>query len=125
MKGPAASYGDLKFRVRFDQKIETPDGYGGTVPSWSNETNGSFTKWAAIRPRFGGEGVQNARLTGTQPVDIIVRRDAWTKSVTPNWRAVQLEGETPVAYFDLKTAQDMEMEKQFITFLAVAGGADA
>lgn len=125
MKGPAASYGDLRSRVRFDKKIETADGYGGTTPSWSTDANGSFTKWAAIRPLQGGEGVQAQRLAGTQPVLIIVRRTDETKAIDPSWRAALVEGGQDVQLFDLRTAQDMEMDNRFVTMLGVAGGAGA
>lgn len=115
-----ASAGDLRFRVRFDKQTETEDPYGGVVSSWTEQ----FTRWAKIKPMMGGEGVQAERLQGTQPVLLIVRRDSSTKLIDSSWRAVQMLNGSPVAYFALKTAQDMEMDNAFVTMLAVGGEPD-
>jgi len=124
MKTPASA-ADLRFRVRFDKKVEQSDPGGGTVSAWSMLGTGSFIRWADIRPMRGGEEIQAQRLTGTQPVIIIVRADSSIKTVDPSWRAVRVTDGTDGDTYALKTAQDMEMGNQFITFMGVAGDADA
>lgn len=119
-----ASAGDLRFRVRFDRQVLTTDPYGGSTSAWSTTDNGSIVRWAKIKPMMGGEGVQAARLQGTQPVLLTVRRDSSTKLIDGSWRAVQMLNGSPVAYFALKTAQDMEMDNSFVTMLAISGAAD-
>jgi SPP1 family predicted phage head-tail adaptor len=116
-----ANSGDLRFRVRFDKQTETADPYGGTVSAWTEQ----FTRWADIRPMKGGEGVQAQRLVGTQPVLILVRYDSETKTIDPSWRAVEMLNDEPIRYYGLKTAEDMERQRQFITMIAEAGAADS
>lgn len=115
-----SSAGSLRFRVRFDKQVEVEDPAGGTVSSWQEQ----FTRWADIRPMKGSEPVIAQRLTGIQPVLIIVRSDSETRQITPAWRAVELLNNVPVRYYALKTAEDMERRKQYITMVAEAGTAD-
>lgn len=117
--------GDLKFRIRFDKPIEADDPGGTVISGWSTVINGSFERFAAISPLQGGETVAQQRLVGTQPILIFVRYDSLTKTLDPTWRAVELRDGNPVKYYGLKTAEDMERERQFITILAIAGDADA
>lgn len=116
-----ASAGDLRFRVRFDKQTQTDDPYGGTTSAWTEQ----FTRWADIRPQRGSEEVMAQRLTGVQPVLIIVRKDSSTKLIDTSWRAVEMLNGSPVRYYALKTAQDMEMDNVFLTMLAEAGAADS
>lgn len=124
MKTPAGA-ADLRFRVRFDKKVETSDAGGGILSAWSTIGTGSFIRWCDIRPMRGGEEVQGQRLKGTQPVLIIARADSATKTVDPSWRAVQVIDHVDGQSYALKTAQDMEMGNQFITLMGVSGDADS
>lgn len=124
MKAPTGA-GDLRHRVRFDKKVEASDSGGGILSAWSSIGTGSFIRWADIRPQRGGEGVQAQRLTGTQPALIFVRSDTNTRTIDPSWRAVLMRDGVDITAYGLKTAQDMEMENQLITFMATAGEADA
>lgn len=116
---PKAS--DLRFRVRFDRQVSTDDPAGGTLTSWQEQ----FSRRADIKPMRGSEPVIAQRLTGVQPVLIIVRSDSQTRSINTSWRAVELLNDQPVRYYALKTAEDMERSRQFITMLAEAGSADS
>lgn len=123
MKTPAGA-ADLRFRVRFDRKVEQSDPGGGTVSDWSTLGTGSFVRWSDIRPMRGGEGIQAQRLTGTQPVLIITRADSNTKAIDADWRAVEMRNGSDVRFYALKTAEDMERGNQFITMIGVAGDPD-
>lgn len=117
--------GEMKWRIRFDKRVEiNPAEGGGTVTAWSVIGTGSFVRSAAIRPQRGGESNLAGRLQGQQPNLIFVRRDMNTKNIDPTWRAVELVNGTPVRFFDIRDAGDMERDSQFITILAVLGGPD-
>jgi SPP1 family predicted phage head-tail adaptor len=119
---PIKALSDLKFRVRFDmQPFEAGNPSGGVLGNWKEQ----FTRWAHIGPMQGRETVMAQRLVGIQPTLIVVRYDVQTVHITPAWRAVEVRGDRPVKYYALKTAEDMERERRFITMLAVAGDPDA
>lgn len=114
--------GDLKWRVRFDKQVAVGgDPYGGSL---NNEWVEQFSRAAEITPLKGSEPVIAQRLTGSQPALIKVRFDSMTRTIDPSWRAVEMLNGTPVRYYALKTAEDMERQRQFITMMAVAGDAD-
>lgn len=113
--------GELKFRVRFDKKVAADDPAGGTMGDWTPQ----FTRFAAIAPNIGGEQVMAQRLTAKQPVNIFVRYDSQTLLIDPTWRAVEMRDDTEFCVYALKTAEDMERNKMYITLLGVAGEADA
>lgn len=114
------SAGNLRFRVSFQKKTPQDDGGGATLGDWAQQ----FVRWAAIQPLRGGETVQAERLTGTQPVLIIVRADSETRTITTGWRAVETLPGGAVRYYGLKTAEDMLRDGEFLTLLAVAGDPD-
>lgn len=113
--------GELKWRVRFEKKVEQDDPAGGSVGPWQ----GQFTRAAAIKPLKGSEPVMAQRLTGSQPCLIIVRFDSLTRTITEDWRAVEILNGVPVRYYAIKAPpEDMERTRQFITIMAVSGAAD-
>lgn len=112
--------GDLRWRVRFEKRTEVEHELGGTTSGWDTK----FTRYACLKPMRGGEGVQQQRLQGTQPVLIIVRRDSQTKLIDPSWRAVELLNNIPIRFYALKTAEDMERDNRFITMIGEQGAAD-
>jgi SPP1 family predicted phage head-tail adaptor len=76
--------GDLRSKVGFYAPVSGDDGYG-------NETTGfgataDFTVSANIKPRLGGETVLAGRLTGTNLVNVTVRKSTQTAAVTPAYR---------------------------------------
>lgn len=116
------SIGELRFRVRFDKEVDsTTDPAGGSLTGWKEQ----FTRWASIQPLQGGEPVIGQRLTGTQPVIIMVRYDSDTVKIDSSWRAVEMLNGREVKFYALKTVEDMDRERHFITMMAVAGLADA
>lgn len=117
--------GDLKWRVRFDKRVEENDPAGGVLSNWQEQ----FSRLAAILPQkgrmMGEEPVMAQRLTGLQPYIIIVRFDSLTRTIVPDWRAVEMLNGVPVRYFAIKSPpEDMERKRQWISMTAVAGEAD-
>ncbi len=111
------SAGDLRERFTFAKRTDTPDEYGNPVAGgWIDQ----FTVWAAVKPLKGGEGVQAARLAGSQPVIITVRYSSQTRQISPAWRAT--DARTGVEY-NITSAADMQRDRQFIDIMAVAGRA--
>ncbi|CAL8981547.1 hypothetical protein RHODGE_RHODGE_02828 [Rhodoplanes serenus] len=83
--------GSLDRRIAFDRRMETSDEYGGVEAEWVE----GFVVAASVTPRLGGETVMAARLAGTAPVTIMVRRSVQTAAVTSAWRARDVRsGET-------------------------------
>lgn len=109
--------GDLRDRLRFEQRAVLDDGYGNPV---SGEFAEQFSRWAEVKPMRGGEDVLAARLQGTQPIMIRVRYDSLTKTITPEWRAVDVRNGTVYA---IRTAVDMERRRMWIEMMAEAGVA--
>jgi hypothetical protein len=122
MRSPTAAR--MRWRVRFDFRLPQTGPGGGTLGPWSDETNGSITRWAEIRELTGKEEVMGQRLTGIQPRLIIVRYDSQTKTIDSSWRAVELLNGVAVGTSALKTAADMERRRRWWTMLAVQGDLD-
>ena len=111
------SAGDLKERVRFERRATGDDGFGNTVPGeWQEQ----FTRWAMFLMRPGSEAVLGARLEGRQPVTIIVRFDSQTKTITPDWRAVDVR--TGKVYA-IRAAEDMDRRRQWWSMVCEGGVA--
>lgn len=77
------SAGELRHRVAFDRRQEVEDDYGNTQSDFVEQ----FIVAAKVSAKFGGEAVTAARLTGQQPVTIVVRQSAQTRMITTDWRA--------------------------------------
>lgn len=78
--------GDLRSKVGFYKRPasgNSPD-YGNTEGEFPGTPE--FTCAANIKPRLGGEGVLAARLTGTNPINITVRKSSDTVLVDTAWR---------------------------------------
>lgn len=87
----ALQAGDLRSKVGFYQRgtigadsPAVPD-YG--IPETEFPDDPEFTCAANIKPRLGGEGVLAARLSGTNLVNITVRKSSSTVQVDSAWRA--------------------------------------
>lgn len=74
---------NLPERVAFDKRQAVTDDYGVT----SGDFQEQFIVPAGYVFLMGGEGVQAARLAGTQPVVIRVRESTQTRLIEPAWRA--------------------------------------
>lgn len=109
--------GRLLDKVTFERKKKLGDTYGNEVTGpWEAQ----FTRSAEIRPLRGGETVLAARLSGTQPVLIIVRYDSQTRTITPDWRAVDAREGTVYA---IESASDIERAKEWFTITGQSGVA--
>lgn len=75
--------GELRHRVAFDRREDVPDEYGNTQSQFVEQ----FVVAAKVQAKFGGETVTAARLTGQQPVTIVVRQSAQTRQIADDWRA--------------------------------------
>lgn len=87
MKPPS----ELRERVTFQR--QAADGNGDLVGGWVDVV----TRAADVVPLKGGEGVQVQRLEGSQPVIIIVRREALTRTIDNSFRAFDARGPVPPA----------------------------
>lgn len=109
--------GALKHRLRFEARSTVIDDYGNEQGDFAEQ----FVRWAEIMPLRGGETVMAARLTGTQPVIIRVRRDAETRQIEAHWRAV--DERTDEVYALKSPPTDMEDSRAYLTIVAEAGVA--
>ncbi len=77
---------DLRNRVGFYQRPAAPAGtdYGNTEGEFP--ASATFTCYANIKPRLGGEQVLAQRLTGVNLVNITVRASSNTRQVNPGWK---------------------------------------
>lgn len=109
--------GKLFFSLRFESPSSIDDGAGNYSDDWTPE----FTNRAGIKPLKGGESIIAARLSGTQPVIITVRRTPRTLDIKPEWRAVDARsGEI----YQLKAPPaDMTGERMYLDILAEQGVA--
>lgn len=109
--------GDMNDRLRFESRSATDDGYGNEVAGpWTAQ----FTRWASVWPMRGGEDVIASRLQGVQPFRVTVYSDSETRTVTPEWRAVDTRSG---AVYAIKAVVDEERRKQFLTLDCVLGQA--
>lgn len=108
--------GELRERVAFDRRAAADDGYGNQVSSWEEQ----FVVWARVQPLKGGEGVQAARLAGTQPVIIRVRQSSNTIQITSDWRARDARKGT---LFNITSMANMDEKGAYLDVLATSGGA--
>ena len=90
--------GDLRYRVTFAMRDSTQDEYGNVSTDWVDQ----FTVSANIAPRMGGETVMAARLGGTQPVVIRVRKSPDTSLITTDWKATDQTGKV----YNIRTSVD-------------------
>lgn len=77
--------GELRSRISFFSMQSGDDGYGNTESGYADVAD--FTCRANLRPRLGGEQVLAQRLTGTNFVNMTVRRSALTASIDVTWKA--------------------------------------
>lgn len=81
------SAGQLSHRVAFDKRQDVnpdaPDDLGNTQSVFVEQ----FVVAAKVLAKFGGEAITAARLTGQQPVTIVVRQSSNTLLIAPDWRA--------------------------------------
>lgn len=108
---------DLRDRISFQVRAETPDDLGNPVAGDFAE---QFVRSAKVQPLRGGEAVTAARLEERQPVLIFVRSDENTRRITNDWRAVDARSGS---IYEVKTAEDMERRREWVTLLCESGVA--
>ncbi|WP_193336170.1 head-tail adaptor protein [Devosia beringensis] len=101
----------------------TDDGWGGPI-SGAGEFTTQFIVSAGMKPRTGGEGVDAARLGGSQPFVVTVRNTSQTRQITPAWRLVDTRGGNRVLAITSPPA-DPDGRNQWLEFLAVDNGETA
>ena len=111
------SAGQMRERVRFARRDRIDDGFGNRR---SGDFIALFERSAQFIMKPGSEAALAARLEGRQPVTMIVRFDRQTRTITPEWRAIDVR--TGVAYA-IKAAEDMDRKRAWITLVCVAGEA--
>lgn len=108
--------GKMRERVTFSRRATTDDSYGNAEGAWLDQ----FTRSARVQPLRGGEQVMADRLTGRQPFVITVRYDAETRTITTDWRAVDV-GNAAMVYNVRSITPDEA--KRYIDLLCESGAA--
>lgn len=104
------THGDLSVRVAFDQRSK--DANGDRLGAWDEV----FQRQAQVTFLRGGEGVQQQRLAGRQPIVVTVRRCPDTLAVDNAWR-VRLVDEGGA--YEITAAQaNADAPREFRDFLA-------
>lgn len=109
--------GQLRDRLRFESPTPQQDDYGNEIEGWTAE----FTEWAHVKPLKGSETVMAARLSGSQPVAITVRRSTRTRRITTDWRAVHTHDGT--VYQIKSPPADMSGKRMYLDMVAEVGVA--
>ncbi|RZJ44955.1 MAG: head-tail adaptor protein [Brevundimonas sp.] len=110
--------GELRNRVRFDQRGE--DDNGDPLGDWEP----GKTVWTQVKWLRGSEAAVSQRLEGKQPVALVIRTSAAARLIGPGFRAVAISGRDVVAGTEFNiTAVSPAKEAGFIDILAVAGQA--
>lgn len=113
--------GNLRNRVRFEQLgTPVPDGAGNETRPWAT----LCVRYAQIKglpvTSASSEAVIQGRLTGTAIMTITVRRDAETKRVTTDDRAIDVAEGT---VYNIRSAEDMDGDRHWITLTCQKGVA--
>lgn len=110
--------GDLSHRITFDQRQDVnpdaPDDLGNTQSVFVEQ----FTVWAKVQAKFGGEAVTAARLTGQQPVTIVVRQSSQTDLIKTDWQA---RDEKSGEVYAIRSIVDSDDEREFWEILTQTG----
>ncbi|KKB81020.1 phage head-tail adapter protein [Devosia soli] len=112
--------GALRERVHCQMAEPQDDGWGTPLPGAGAFVT-KFTISAGLKPRTGGEGVDAARLGGTQPFVVTVRNTSQTRQITTAWRLVDARNENRIFAITSPPA-DPDGKNQWLEFLAVEGG---
>lgn len=110
--------GQLRERVRFEARSAETDDYDNPI---TGEFAARFERPALYLMRPGSEAVLAARLTGRQPVSIVVRLDSQTRTITDEWRAVDVRDGT--VWSIIAPPADLDRSRAWLTITAEAGVA--
>ncbi|TXH84831.1 MAG: head-tail adaptor protein [Rhizobium sp.] len=110
------SAGDLRHRVAFEVRTPEDDGYGNAEGAFVEQ----FVMAAKVQAKFGGETVTAARLSGEQPVTIVVRQCVQAKQITTDWRA--RDTRSGVIY-NIRSVVDPDDRGRWLELLCQSGAA--
>ncbi len=114
MIGPLITAGQLKGLVTVQRRSEAPDGLGNVKAGWTALKTGIP---ARISPMRGGEQVKAKRLASVSDYEIVVRSDAFTRSITTADRILNQRGGQA---YDLKHVSNLDEQDRFLTFTVAA-----
>lgn len=110
--------GQLRERLTFQSPTPEVDAYGGTTEGWTDE----FTVPARLWPQRGGESIQADRLSGRQTFVLQVWSDEDTRTIEPQWRAVDANDTSRI--FQVKSPPiHMDERRMFLDMLVEQGVA--
>lgn len=112
--------GALRERLHFQQRGDGDDGMGGPGMPGVGPFATVFTAAAGMKPRTGGEGVDAARLGGTQPFVVTVRNTSKTRDITVAWQLVDARDDSRV-FAVVSPPADPDGKNQWLEFLATEG----
>lgn len=106
--------GELRDRYTFQRRAADVVVDGLNRPGgWE----GDLTVWAKTQYLKGGEGVQQARLQGLQPVILTIRASTASRAINNAWQAV--DARDPTRVFNI-TGVEMTADRAFIQILATS-----
>ena len=108
--------GELRHLIAFDKRIDAQDDYGNSQSSFEEQ----FVVAAKVQAKFGGEAVTAARLTGQQPVTIIVRQCEQTRQIKVDWRARDVRSGDEYAIRSIVDPDDKRAYFEILTQTGVA-----
>jgi head-tail adaptor len=109
--------GELRERVAFQAREFVDDGMG-------NPQSGEFSDVhecaARIMPKLGSEAVLAARLQGTQPMLITVRKCAALDRIGTDWRVRDVRS---AIVYNIRSFSNPDEQRKYLEILAVSGEA--
>lgn len=106
--------GNLTRRLQFSKRREIDDGFGNTVAEYVPQ----FEASAHIKYLRGGESVMASRLESRGPVIVTIRNHAQARTITNDWRAVDVRNNRVYAVKELPRESD---NRGYLEFLAESG----
>lgn len=95
--------GRFYYRLAFDAREMIDDGYGNQVAGDWQEL---FQRRVEFRHLRGSETVIAARLESRNPVEVMVRRDSKTKTITTDMQARDVRRNVPYNIRDVREDND-------------------
>lgn len=112
------SAGRRRNYVRFERKVETPDGQGGFTVAWQSYWEGPGEIRRSASQRGDVERLQSGAVGSFPPVQIIVPYDELTKAlpqICAGMRAIEVDEGT---IMNLNFAQDLTSRREAIAVSA-------
>ena len=112
--------GDFRHRVEFWKREDVNPDYPDDLGDVQSRFVKQFTVWAKVQAKFGGEAVIAARLTGQQPVTIMVRQSSQTNQIETDWQARDSKSGEIYAIRSIVDPDDMRQYFEILTQTGVA-----